>query len=306
MIFPSRETNNLELFNANPGLYIEKAVKDYVLTSPLNCLMDFGNKPFFGEPVLAFGDGDSPVFQNFKQTVSESHLLPREILEKQIPVPFKMKPDFEIKHVSVITGALPVNPEIIQIESESSCGGTLIHNHMNWLGGHWGFLKAVSNYIEVLIYIFGHHAVSPFFSSLFHDDPRKMADNCRKTVCNWSERHVAEACGLGTFGLNGMIITEKGVAVNLFSVVCDIGITPTLKPKQQNCLYYKDGSCGKCMERCQNSAISKEGRNPHKCHDYAAQKLPEILKREGILEKIIGMPTCGQCTMGVPCSTRIP
>ena len=209
MIFPSRETNNLELFNANPGLFIDKAVKDYVLTSPLNCLMDFENKPFFGEPVLVFADGDSPVFQNFKQTVSESHLLPREILEKQILIPFKMKPNFEIKHVSVISGALPVNPEIIRTEAESQYGSSLIHNHMNWLGGHWGFLKAVCDYIEVLFYIMGHSAVAPFYSPLFKDEPQKMAENCRKTVCNWSERHVAEACGLGTFGLNGMIITEK-------------------------------------------------------------------------------------------------
>lgn len=306
MKYPSREINNLELFNTNPGLYIEKAIKDYVLNSPLNIMMEFGNKPFFGEPVIAFADGDDPIFQNFKKTVSESHLTPREILEKQIPIPLKRQPGFEIKHVSVISGALPINPEIIQSESKSWYGSTLIHNYMNWRGGHWGFLKSVCNYIETLIYIMGHCAVAPFFSPLFRDEPQKMAENCRKTVSNWSERHIAEACGLGTFGLNGMIITEKGVAVNLFSVVCDIELPATSKPNQQNCLFYRDGSCGKCMERCQNSAISRDGRNPRKCHEYAAQKLPEILKKEGKLEGIIGIPTCGLCTMGVPCSDRIP
>jgi epoxyqueuosine reductase len=302
----SKEMINLELFRANPGSFIERAVKDFVLTSPLNCMMGFGNKPFFGEPVLAFADGDSPIFQNFKQNVSVSHLLPREILEKQIPIPMKMKPGFEIKHVSVISGALPVNPEIIEAESKSRYGSTLVHNHMNWLGGHWGFLKAVCDHIEVLFYIMGYSAVSPFFSPLFRDDPQKMAENCRKTICNWSERHVAEACGLGNFGLNGMIITKKGVAVNLFSVVCNVEITPTPKPDYQYCLFYRNGSCRKCMDRCRNSAISRDGRDPRKCHEYAAQKLPEILKRQGELDKIIGIPTCGLCTMGVPCSENIP
>jgi epoxyqueuosine reductase len=306
MEYRTQEINKLDLFNADPGLYIEKAVKDFVLTSPLNCMVDFQNKPFFGEPVLSFSDGDSPIFKNFKQSVSESHLLPREILEKQIPIPFRMKPGFELKHVTVIAGALPVNPEIIRAEAGSQYGSSLIHNHMNWLGGHWGFLKAVCDYIEVLFYIMGHSAVAPFYSPLFKDEPQKMAENCRKTVCNWSERHVAEACGLGTFGLNGMIITEKGIAVNLFSLVCDVEITSTPPPKQQNCLYYRNGSCGKCMERCRNSAITKEGRNPRKCHEYVAQKLPEIFKREGRLEGIIGLPSCGLCTMGVPCSERIP
>jgi hypothetical protein len=200
MEYRSQEINNLDLFNAAPGLYIEKAVKDFVLTSPLNCMVDFQNKPFFGETVLTFANGDSPIFKNLKQTVSESHLLPREILENQIPIPFRIKPGFELKNVMVIAGALPVNPEIIRAEARSQYGSSLIHNHMNCLGGHWGFLKAVCDYIEVLFYILGHSAVAPFFSPLFRDEPKKMAENCRKTVCNWSERHVAEACGLGTFG----------------------------------------------------------------------------------------------------------
>ncbi|MBN1188833.1 MAG: hypothetical protein JXA46_03700 [Dehalococcoidales bacterium] len=306
MRYPSRKMDNLALFNANPGVYIEKAMKDYVLTSPLNCLMGFKNKRFFGEPVFAFADGDSPIFQNFQQTVSETHLLPREVLEKHVPITFKMKPGFELKHVTVIAGALPVNPEIVSIEGRSSYGGTLLHNHMNWLGGHWGFLKAVCNHLESLMYILGHSAVSPFFSPLFSDDPKKMADNCRKTVCNWSERHVAEACGLGTFGLNGMIITEKGVAVNLFSTVCDVEIAPTPRPEKEYCLFYRDGSCGICLERCQNSAISKEGRDPRKCHEYAARILPEKLRKEGKLQDYVGIPTCGLCTMGVPCADRIP
>jgi epoxyqueuosine reductase len=306
MRYPSRKIDNQVLFNSNPASYIQKAIVDYVETSPLNCMMAFGNKPFFGEPVIAFADGDSAVFQDFKKTVSESHLTPREILEKQIPIPLKRRPGFEIKHVSVISGALPINPEIIQSEANSKYGCTLIHNYMGWRGGHWGFLKNVCDYVEVLLYILGQHAATPFFSPLFRSEPQKMADNCRKTVSNWSERHIAEACGLGTFGLNGMIITEKGVAVNLFSIVCDVELPPTPKPTQQNCLYYRNGSCGKCMERCQNSAISHEGRNPRKCHEYATKNLPEILKKKGQLEGSDVFPSCGLCMTGVPCADRIP
>jgi epoxyqueuosine reductase len=307
MTYPSRKINNPELFKSNPGFYIRKAIKDYVETSPLNCMMDFGNKPFFGEPVIAFADGDSAVFQDFKKNVSESHLLPREILEKQIPIPLKRRPGFEIKHISVISGALPINPEIIQSEANSKYGCTLIHNYLSWRGAHWGFIKSVSDFVEVLIYILGHHAVAPFFSPLFRSEPQKMADNCRKTVSNWSERHIAEACGLGTFGLNGMIITEKGVAVDLFSWVCDVELPPTPKPTQQNCLYFRNGSCGKCMERCRNSAISHEGRNPRKCHGYTTQALPEILKKEGQFERSSDvLPACGLCMTGVPCADRIP
>jgi hypothetical protein len=140
MRYPSRKVNNRALFNSNPGSFIQKSIKDYVLTSPLNCMMDFGNKPFFGEPVIAFADGDNAVFQDFKKTVSESHLIPREILEKQIPIPLKRRPGFEMKHVSVISGALPINPEIIQSEANSEYGCTLIQLY-GLRAGTGGFLK---------------------------------------------------------------------------------------------------------------------------------------------------------------------
>ncbi len=44
---------------------------------------------------------------------------------------------------------------------------------------------------------------------------------------NWSERHVAYISGLGTFSLSKGIITEKGMAGRLISLVTDAPLPPT-------------------------------------------------------------------------------
>ena len=61
---------------------------------------------------------------------------------------------------------------------------------------------------------------------------------------NWSERHVAYTSGLGTFGLCGGLITERGQAVRLGSVVVRAQIPPTPRPYSDPfdyCLYFSGG-----------------------------------------------------------------
>ena len=47
---------------------------------------------------------------------------------------------------------------------------------------------------------------------------------------NWSERHMAHAAGLGTFGLCDGLITAKGKAMRVGSVVARIKLPPTPRP----------------------------------------------------------------------------
>ena len=46
----------------------------------------------------------------------------------------------------------------------------------------------------------------------------------------WSERHIAHACGLGTFGLCDGLITPRGKAMRLGSVVARIDLPVTPRP----------------------------------------------------------------------------
>ena len=51
-------------------------------------------------------------------------------------------------------------------------------------------------------------------------------------LSNWSERHIAYAAGLGTFGMSGLFITEMGVANLPGSVVTDIALPVTHRTAQ--------------------------------------------------------------------------
>ena len=129
-------------------------------------------------------------------------------------------------------------------------------------------------------------------------------------VTNWSERHVAWACGLGTFGLNGLMITPKGCAVYLGSLVCDVTLKPTpnaYSSHTANCLFYRDSSCRRCLERCPAGAISEEGRSNLKCRSNLQGQQAVKLKELGLDRDLIGpAPACGLCSTGVPCEDRIP
>jgi epoxyqueuosine reductase len=47
---------------------------------------------------------------------------------------------------------------------------------------------------------------------------------------SWSERHAAHAAGLGTFGLCDGLITARGKAMRVGSVVARVSIEPTPRP----------------------------------------------------------------------------
>lgn len=115
---------------------------------------------------------------------------------------------------------------------------------------------------------------------------------------SWSERHAAHAAGLGTFGLCDGLITARGKAMRAGSVVAKILIEPTTRPYAHHrayCLFFSDGSCGECIDRCPVSAITEAGHDKEKCRQHLARS------REYVKEtyKFAGYG-CGLCQVGVP------
>ena len=69
----------------------------------------------------------------------------------------------------------------------------------------------------------GYLAVAPVISEAFVIHWEGVDQAPRST---WSERHVAYAAGLGTFGLSRGLITARGIAMRCGSVVTDLPATP--------------------------------------------------------------------------------
>lgn len=112
---------------------------------------------------------------------------------------------------------------------------------------------------------------------------------------NWSERHAAYICGLGTFGLSKGIITEKGMAGRLISLI----VSQELECDERSYtgIYDYCIQCGACIRRCPVQAISFEkGKDHTVCSGWLA-KMKEIHAPR------IG---CGLCQTAVPCESVNP
>ena len=121
----------------------------------------------------------------------------------------------------------------------------------------------------------------------------------------WSERHIAYVSGLGTFGLTGGLITEKGQAVRLGSVVvrARIPATPRLYSGPFDyCLFLTRGLCARCVARCPVGSVREEGRDKEPCSRHLGPAMREYV------EGHFGFTgyACGLCQTGVPCESRIP
>ena len=141
--------------------------------------------------------------------------------------------------------------------------------------------------LEELFASWGYRAVSP--------DPVGMIDE-EHIYSNWSQRHIAYAAGLGTFGMNNMLITEAGTCGRFYSLITDYPADTDGPVRKERCLYKRNGSCGLCVRRCPIHALTlKSGFDRVACQRHLAD-----------FEKRLGADVCGKCTLQLPCTYRIP
>ena len=88
------------------------------------------------------------------------------------------------------------------------------------------------------------------------------------------------------------------------SVVTQATIDPTPRPYVDHrayCLYFADGTCGRCIDRCPVRAITEAGHDKEKCRLHltrAREHVQKTYRFEGY--------GCGLCQVGVPCEDHIP
>ena len=64
---------------------IVRSIKDFVRESQANRHPVIDGTPIFDEPLVAFADGDDPLFTNYKEIIGSFHLTPREALSLVSP-----------------------------------------------------------------------------------------------------------------------------------------------------------------------------------------------------------------------------
>jgi len=273
---------------------IEGIITDFIKTSPENSLQMDTGEPAWEEVIIGYSAGDDPIFNDFKKYVGEFHFTPAEIFNLTYPEE-SAKPN----DLTVISWAL-IQREAVKEDNRKEDFYPADRWVMARFPGEWFNEHLRRHVVDEL----GKHqiqAIAPTLSSHWKLEMSEKYFLCSK----WSERHAAYASGLGTFGVCDGLITEKGKAHRVGSVVARIKLEPTPRPytdRHAYCLFYTTGKCLVCAKRCPVDAISEKGHDKKACMDHTLGTCGKYIKEKF---KFNGYG-CGLCQTEVPCESGIP
>jgi epoxyqueuosine reductase QueG len=281
--------------------WITEEIKRFVREDPDNRFNLLDGSYIFEEPLIGFVAGNDPIFYQLKEVIGDFHLTPHEAMTK-----IAEKKDISIseEEVGVISYILPIaketrleNTQMTEMPSERWAHTRLFGENFN---------KKLQRHLVSLLEKEGYLAIAPQQEEeLF----KTMRDDSIGYASTWSQRHVAFAADLGTFGLSDGLITKAGKAHRCGSVVVN---QPLDSPQRReinetnlhwDCLYYQNaGDCMECAMRCPVGAISESGHDKDICFKHAVKKSADFVKENYKID-IYG---CGLCQTDVPCEEESP
>lgn len=275
-------------------IWMENLLGDYLRQAPDNSLREGPGEKAWDEVLVGFSSGADPLYRQYKEVVGPFHWTPEEIFVLTFPgVPA------QAEDLTVISWILPQREQ-----TKADNRRETFYPAERWARARiFGevFNVGLRKHLVQALEEAGYNALAPMLSPLW-----EMKQSERFTFAStWSERHAAHAAGLGTFGLCDGLITPKGKAVRVGSVIARIQIPPTPRPYRDHrayCLFFSRGICGKCVKRCPVDALSEAGHDKKKCIGHLHPTTDEYVQsRFGF--KGYG---CGLCQTGVPCESKIP
>jgi epoxyqueuosine reductase len=273
--------------------FVRSAVHDFISDARNNSLGPVFEGVAWGEPLVGFSTGSDPLYGLLKKRVGPRHWTPEEAFSAAFP-----STSADAAELTVASWALPHVDATLRANRRQR-----LYPSERWARsrkyGQECNVKLHERMVEELM-TRGIPAVAPALSGAWREENSEE----RWRITSWSERHVAFISGLGTFGLCDGLITERGKAVRLGSIVFRANVAPTIRPYEdihEYCLFFSRGICGKCALRCPAGSVAATGRDKAACdrHLQAARAfVPQKYGFDGY--------GCGLCQTGVPCEHRIP
>jgi len=273
---------------------VEKIILDFINTSPENSLKMTPDEPAWEEALIGYSSGADPIYNDFKAVVGEFHYTPAEIFNLTFP-----EENAAPEALSVISWAL-IQRDIVKKDNRAED----FYPSERWVMARFPgerFNELLRQHVVDELAKLNVQAVAPILSPhwQFELSPTFVY------ASRWSERHAAYASGLGTFGLCEGLITERGKAHRVGSVVAKIKLEPTPRPYTDHhayCLFFATGKCMVCAKRCPVDAISEKGHDKKKCMDHAVGTCGKYVEERWDFDGY----ACGLCQTAVPCENGIP
>ncbi|MDR2740089.1 MAG: hypothetical protein LBB68_09720 [Treponema sp.] len=245
---------------------IKSTVIDYAKNNKLNKL--------WREPIIEIISAKDEKLKILKVVVSAEHFMPCDIL-----------PDAK----SIISFFIPFQENIVRSNVEGKMASeewTIAYIKTNDL------IKIINDKIEILMRQHGYKAGKI---------PATHNFDVKKLISNWSHRHIAYIAGMGTFGINNMLITKNGCCGRFGSIIINYELNEYKQSKEikEKCLNKLNGNCGVCQKRCIVDAYENNNYDRHKCYKQCLENV-EYHKNVGYAD------ICGKCLVGLPCSIKEP
>ena len=268
-------------------------IQSFISHSPKNTMEDGSKEAAWDDALVGFASGADPIWQQYKEYIGAFHWTPWEVFSQHCSGE-TVTPD----DLTVISWVLPQRKRVRDANRRNRKYPAEQWARIRVFGE--AFNVALRHHVVQNLKERGHTAVAPMLVSNW----TIVKSERFSYASSWSERHAAHAAGLGTFGLCDGLITQKGKAMRAGSVIAAIPIDPTPRPYADHrayCLFFADGTCGKCIDRCPVQAITEAGHDKEKCRLHLARSR-DYVKRNYHFEGY----GCGLCQVGVPCEAGIP
>jgi epoxyqueuosine reductase len=273
--------------------WIEDLIRDFIASSPQNTMKNRTDEPAWDDVLVGFASGADSIWQQYKECVGAFHWTPWEVFNQHRP-----EESAGAEELTVVSWVLPQRELVRKANRRTKKYPAEEWARIRIYGED--FNVALRRHVAKRLEQVGHAAIAPMLVSNW-----TIVNSERFSYASsWSERHAAHASGLGTFGLCDGLITAKGKAMRVGSVVAKISIEPTPRPYSDHrayCLFFDNGTCGKCIDRCPVRAITEAGHDKEKCRQHLARSREYVKKTY----KFEGYG-CGLCQVGVPCEAGIP
>jgi epoxyqueuosine reductase len=250
--------------------------------------------PYFAAPLIGFAAASDPLFVRYRkeEIIGSFHLSPQEFFEDAFG-------ENSFPGGTVISWVLPIAEDTRRRNRD--CKTIPCEQWAKTRDRGEKFNTALRRHLVEFLTFAGHRAVAPLLSPLW----KIVMDTQQNLSSTWSERHAAYAAGLGTFSLNDGLITPRGIAHRVGSVITDLVLEPSVRPYKDHreyCLFFSEGGCGACIKRCPAGALSEQGHDKLKCLSHLAVTMETLGEKLAITSEA----GCGLCQTGVPCESRIP
>lgn len=242
---------------------LQKAIEEYIHA---HCQHEHIDN-VWQSPVVKFANADNPLFHKLKELITENHYLPKDYLPNATTVVSYFLPF-----------ARPVGQSNVAHEESSPLWA------QSYLNANVMAAK-INQYLVDMLRRQGVAACVPTDAGMISMEVPKS---------RWSQRHVAYIAGHGTFGLNNMLISDKGSVGRYFSIITYLDVPADPVVQEERCLFKKNGTCKLCVQHCFTGALTESGFDRFKC-------LAQCMKNDAIYP---GADVCGKCVVELPCSHR--